>query len=245
MSKQRLYGLLGHPLTHSFSAKYFNEKFKDENLPCTYENFDLTELPDLKTFIESKSNLVGLNVTIPYKMEIIEKLDSVDSEARMIGAVNVIQIRNGRLKGFNTDYIAFMQSVSPLIDPSVTKALILGLGGASKAVKHALKKWNIEYSVVSRKKDKGDLIYEEINSKILGSHNLIINTTPLGTHPNVHELPEIPYELLNKNHVLYDLTYNPESTEFMKQGIKKGCRVKNGYDMLVRQAELSWEIWNQ
>ena len=245
MSDIRLFGLLGHPLSHSFSAKYFNEKFKAENLHCKYENFDLPEIPDLKSFIDSRINLAGLNVTIPYKMDIIEKLDSIDAEANKIGAVNVVQIKNGKLKGFNTDYIAFMQSVSPLINPNNSRALILGFGGASKAVKYALKKWHIPYSVVSRENGKADYTYNNINSEILENHNLIINTTPLGNHPNVNQLPEIPYDLLNKNHVLYDLTYNPEVTEFMKKGIKKGCQVKNGFDMLVRQAELSWEIWNQ
>lgn len=245
MNSTRLYGLIGSALAHSFSAKYFNDKFNTEGLNCKYEIFDLPELPDLNELLASRLNLKGLNVTIPYKREIMKQLHSVQEDAEEIGAVNVIQIINGSLVGYNTDYKAFMENVRPLIDPNDTKALILGSGGASGAVIFALNKMGISCSVVSREKDKADYIYEEVNSEVLNNHNLIVNTTPLGNHPNLNEMPDIPYTALNPQHVLFDLTYNPVITEFMKMGNSAGCKTINGYDMLVRQAELSWEIWNQ
>ncbi len=243
MSKD-LYGLIGHPLSHSFSPDYFKEKFKRIKANAEYRAFDLDPIPSLNNLSSDYPELKGLNVTIPYKTDIIEQLNSIEGEAEKIGAVNVIQFKEGKFKGYNTDYIAFMQSVSPLIDAAHCKALILGTGGASKAIKHALRKWEIEYKVVSRSSDVGDFTYEDLSLEIMEEFNLIINTTPLGNFPEIQEFPPIPYEFLDGHHVLYDLTYNPDVTSFMQKGKSQGCTVKNGYDMLVRQAELSWEIWN-
>ena len=241
------FGLIGHPLTHSFSKAYFNEKFRQEGLDCDYDNYDLEDLSLIK-----QSNLLGFNVTIPYKEAIVPYLDELDEVAAEVGAVNTVKVMpNGRLKGFNTDVIGFEALIphSSFLIPHSTlltphSSLILGTGGASKAVQYVLKKHGIAFHLVSRDTAKGDYTYAQLTSDIIKEHLLIINTTPLGTFPNVTEAPPIPYEAISPNHALIDLIYNPEETLFLKYGRKHGAKILNGLGMLHAQAEASWEIWN-
>ena len=235
----RTFGLIGKSLKHSFSAKYFNEKFFKEEIDGQYINFELNSISEFKTLI-TKQKLSGLNVTIPYKKSIIPFLDKISIEAKEIGAVNTIEFINGELIGHNTDIIGFTQSIFPILE-SRTRALILGNGGSSLAVKLALKKLNIKYKTVNR---NTSLDYSDITRQITDSHSIIINTTPLGTHPNTDDFPKIPYDYINKNHLLFDLIYNPPETKFLKYGKTKGSKIKNGLDMLQIQAEESWNIWN-
>ncbi|ADR22650.1 shikimate 5-dehydrogenase [Marivirga tractuosa] len=240
------FGLIGYPLEHSFSGKYFTDKFEKEQIQdCEYRLFPLE---DIKAFDSLKEqNLAGLNVTIPYKEQIIPYLDELDEHAKAIGAVNVIQFTNGKTKGYNSDYYGFKDSLIDFIPEGLgSKALILGTGGASKAIKQVLKDLSIPFKVVSRK-EGFDFTYEELNSKaeILQEYHLLINTTPLGTFPKVEEKPHIPYHALTQNHYLYDLVYNPAKTAFMKEGGSQGAKVINGLEMLIGQAEKSWEIWNR
>ncbi len=247
----KTYGLIGYPLGHSFSAGYFREKFRKENIrDCEYRNFPLKSVEDVLEIITDYPNLKGLNVTIPYKKLIIPFLDEVYAPAKEIGAVNTVKIdsfpgKPGRiLKGYNTDVHGFLVSVQKVLNPDIQKALILGTGGAYAAVKYALENIGLTVQAVSRKPLAGDLNYPDLNEKILAPHTLIVNTTPLGTYPDVDKAPDIPYDFLNDTHVLYDLVYNPAETLFMKKGKRQGAAVKNGYDMLVGQAEKAWEIWN-
>jgi len=248
----RLFALIGYPLTHSFSKKYFTEKFKREGISnCRYE---LLELPDYKGFpnlIASHHDLVGLNVTIPHKQNIIPFLDELDAaSAARIGAVNTIKIlANGRLKGYNTDYYGFrlsleqwLQSLNVSIEG--LKALVLGNGGAAKAVFAALEDIQISYQIVSRQKTASTISYEDLTKDVIASHHLIINTSPVGTYPKVDECPAIPYEWLSKKHLLYDLVYNPAETLFLKKGKQQNAQTHNGLPMLQLQAEKAWEIWN-
>ena len=236
----RTFGLIGKDLSHSFSKNYFTKKFLSENITdAEYLNFELKNISDFKLLI-NKNNLSGLNVTIPYKESIIPFLDELSEAAKQIGAVNTIQFINNKLTGHNTDYIGFKEAILPLLKKE-NNALILGNGGASKAIQFALNRLNIQYKIVSR---KTSFNYLDISKEITEYHNIIINTTPLGTFPNTEEKPPIPYELLNKNHVLYDLVYNPAETQFLKLGKQKNCQVKNGLEMLKKQAEASWNIWN-
>ncbi|MHA7057787.1 shikimate dehydrogenase family protein [Aquimarina sp. M1] len=239
------YGLLGKNIGYSFSRNYFSDKFKKENLDNEYKNFDIEKIDDLKTIVQD-SDIKGMNVTIPYKEEIIPYLDALDPIAQEIGAVNVIKFENNRrLTGYNSDYYGFTESLKPLLNDTIKKALILGTGGASKAVAFALTKLNIKHTFVSRNPDFGELSYNDLDEDIIRHCKLIINCTPLGTHPEIDNCPDLPYEYLGIHHVLYDLIYNPEETTFMKKGKEKGAITSNGLKMLILQAERSWEIWNQ
>lgn len=241
------FGLLGHPLTHSFSKQYFEDKFRKESIKnCTYELFDIEDILDFN-LIKNTPELTGLNITIPYKESIIKYLDEIDEDAQLIGAVNTIKINPNtkKTKGFNTDYYGFKNSLKPFLQNTHERALILGTGGASKAVLYVLKELNIDCLFVSRTpKNDNEISYEDVNEYVIKHHLLIINTTPLGTYPNIENYPDISYEYLTSNHLLYDLVYNPEETVFLKKGKEKGCLTINGLQMLKLQAENSWEIWN-
>lgn len=242
----KTYGLIGYPLEHSFSGKYFAEKFEKENIQnCEYQLFPIENIQEFVNL--KKQNIAGLNVTIPYKEQVIPYLDELDEHANAIGAVNVIQIKNGKTKGYNSDYYGFKDSLLDFLPKDFnSKALVLGTGGASKAIKQVLVDLSISFNIVSRK-DGFDFTYAELNERpaILDDFHLIINTTPLGTYPNVEEKPDIPYRALNNNHYLYDLVYNPSETAFMKAGQNQGAKTTNGLEMLIGQAEKSWEIWNR
>jgi shikimate dehydrogenase len=243
----RQFGLIGFPLSHSFSKKYFSEKFQLENIEhAQYELFELENLGEFKSWMNSIEGLVGLNVTIPHKQNVIPFLDEMDEKARQIGAVNVIKkIGPDRYKGYNSDYYGFKLSVEKFMaSPLVTKALLLGTGGASKAVKIALEDMGITCTYVSRKSSEGVLSYDMLTKEVMAEHFLIINSTPLGMSPNVDSAPEIPYQYITNQHYLYDLVYNPAQTKFMRLGQEHGAKVVNGYEMLVQQAEKAWEIWN-
>ena len=246
----RVFGLIGFPLSHSFSKKYFTEKFAKEGIDdARYELFEIDKINKLPEVLNSQDNLQGLNVTIPFKQDIFKYLDEVDAYAKEIGAVNVVKINNGKLKGFNSDFYGFKVSLENFLgtntDYSILKALVLGSGGASKAVVEALKALNINYKIISRsKKNANSLTYQEVDIEILSTHQLVINTTPLGMYPKIDSYPDIDYNQLTESHYLYDLVYNPEETAFMKKGKAMGAKVLNGMDMLILQAEKSWEIWN-
>lgn len=245
------YGLIGYPLGHSFSKNYFNQKFESENIDATYLNFEIPNIKDLKTVLKDNPELNGLNVTIPYKEQVINYLDELAPDARQIGAVNVIQIirqPKGKVKlvGHNSDVIGFTQSIDPLLKPHHHKALVLGTGGASKAVFHGLKSLGIEPTYVSRTpKDPSYLTYSQLTPEVMAGHTVIVNTTPLGMYPKTDTCPDIPYELLTTDHLLYDVVYNPAETLFMKRGQAQGATVKNGLEMLLLQAFAAWEIWNR
>ena len=245
----RTFGLIGQSLTHSFSKDYFSKKFQKEGKDeCEYLLFELESIEQLPHLIKSHSNLTGLNVTIPFKEQIIPYLDELDDTALSIGAVNVVKLLpNSKLKGYNTDCPAFRESLLQWIGEDLpNKAIVLGTGGASKAVTVALKDLNIEYQVVSRQKGSVELTYLDLQNKpnVLFSSPLIINTTPVGMYPDVDACPVLPYHLINQDHYLYDLIYNPERTLFLEYGQEQGALVTNGLEMLRIQAELSWEIWN-
>ncbi len=242
------FGLIGYPLTHSFSKKYFSNKFDKEGISnCKYELFPLERIEDLSLLLKQEPNLIGLNVTLPYKEQVLPYLNEIDDSAATIGAVNTIKIKNNQLAGFNTDTFGFEESLNRFIAENdlsgIENALILGSGGASKAVKYVLDRLNISYKLVSRNVKKGDFCYNDLNKSVLSSTQLIINTTPLGTFPNTDSFPDIPYEYLNSSHLLFDLVYNPEKTVFLKKGASRGAYIKNGLEMLVGQAEQSWKIW--
>lgn len=244
------YGLIGYPLTHSFSAQYFNEKFFREGIHDShYELFQIDNINQLLPLIKETKELKGLSVTIPYKQAVIPYLSSMDEIAKEAGAVNTIKIiRKDKffLQGFNTDVFGFEESLKPLLKKHHKKALILGTGGASKAVAFVLKKLGIDFLFVSRNKSNSFVItYDELNTDIIASHLLIINTTPVGMFPHVDEFPAIPYGHLTKRHLLFELVYNPAETMFMKRGIEKGAAVTNGLQMLYLQAEKAWQIWNE
>jgi shikimate dehydrogenase len=240
-----MYGIIGYPLLQTFSPGYFNKKFEAEGIHDTYQKFPLDKIDDLNGVLAMHSDLKGLNVTIPYKQEVIALLDELDDTAQQVGAINTIAIKNGKLKGYNTDTIGFINSLKPLIKPQHSKALILGTGGASKAVAYALKKLNISYLFVSRNKKEGQLSYPDLNEAIIRDHKLIINTTPLGMVPQENACPDIPYSFLSAEHLLYDLIYHPEETLFLQKGKERGAGIKNGYEMLIGQAEAAWKIWQQ
>lgn len=244
----KLYGLIGFPLGHSFSKDFFNKKFISENIDAQYVNFEISQIEEIKNVIGNNKNLCGLNVTIPYKQQIIPFLDEIDDDAKEIGAVNVIKfIRKNDsiiLKGFNSDVIGFTDSIKSLLKPCHTSALILGTGGASKAVKHALLKLGIDVQFVSRKKSEHTIIYEELTKAMIKQHKIIVNTTPLGMYPKVDQAPDIPYRFLTSEHLSIDLIYNPDETLFMKKSKEAGAVVKNGLEMLILQAFASYDIWN-
>lgn len=243
------YGLVGRKLSHSFSQGYFENRFRIQNITdCKYQLFELSAISELPELIKSHSDLVGFNVTIPYKKAILPYLDHLDESAEKVGAVNVVKVEEGRvLKGYNTDYQAFKKSLKNWIgEVMLQSALVLGTGGASKAVTAALNELEIAFRLVSRKPNTDELPYSDLidDPKLFESNQLIINTTPLGMSPNVEGHPDIPYQLLNSTHYLYDLVYNPEITQFLTLGQAQGANIKNGLEMLHLQAELSWEIWN-
>lgn len=241
--QQPTYGLIGHPVSHSFSPDFFNEKFKREKIPAAYRAFDLPDIRQLPALIAQYPELKGLNVTIPHKENVQAYLDDLSADAKAIGAVNCIAIRQGKLTGYNTDWMGFWESLAPLLQPWHRQALILGSGGASKAVQYALKQHGISFQVVSRSKKEGALPYEALDEKLLQSHTLLIQTTPLGMWPDVAAAPPLPYHLLGKNHLLYDLIYTPAETLFLQKGKAAGARIKNGLEMLELQALASWQIW--
>ncbi|WP_420384967.1 shikimate dehydrogenase family protein [Roseivirga sp.] len=243
------FGLIGYPLGHSFSKKYFTHKFEKEQITdCEYELYPLDSIDELPELVKSVKGLKGLNVTIPYKEQVLKFLDEVDPKAESIGAVNCIKIQGKKLIGFNTDYIGFKESLIKFVGPNPMpdKALILGTGGASKAVKAALEDLSIEHQFISRNPAEGQLNYEHLHSEpsLFKTTRLIINTTPLGMAPATESLPDLPYHLLTEQHYLYDLVYNPLETAFMQKGIDAKCWVKNGLEMLYGQAEAAWKIWN-
>jgi shikimate dehydrogenase len=244
----RKFGLIGYPLGHSFSKKYFTEKFFSEQIKgCSYENYPLSDISQITDLIND-NYLEGFNVTIPYKSSVIKFLDKIDPEAEAIGAVNVIKIirtsDKTELRGFNSDFTGIMDTLIPVMNPEIKNALVLGTGGSSKAVCHVLAKLNVNYTLVSREKKSWCLKYSDINSEILVNTPLVINTTPLGMYPETESKPDINYDLLGSRHILFDLVYNPEITTFLKIGKERGCRILSGLKMLHSQAEKSWEIWN-
>ncbi len=246
----KTFGLLGKTLSHSFSKKYFTEKFERDGLnEHVFELFEIPVIEDFPQLIENKSPLAGMNVTIPYKEQVIHYLDRLDSSARSVGAVNVIKfVEDGKLIGYNSDFYGFKQSLINTYDlykmPLPASALILGTGGAAKAVMAALKDLGITFLVVSRDKAKGDLNYQDLDKEVILGSLLIINSSPVGTYPKTEEFPHIPYQFLTSQHLLFDLVYNPEMTTFMKKGETFGAKTKNGLEMLHLQAEKAWEIWN-
>jgi shikimate dehydrogenase len=240
------FGLIGYPLGHSFSKKYFEEKFLKENLHgCVFDLFPIKEIGEFKNLVIHQNNLKGLAVTIPYKETVIPFLDKLSDAAKEIGAVNCIQFKNGKAIGFNTDVIGFENSLLPLLQRQHTKALILGTGGASKAVQYVLQNLNIDFLLVSRTKSNNTISYEDVSEEILQTYQMIINTTPLGMSPNEEGFADIPYQFLTPKHLLYDLIYKPEKTMFLQKGEQQGSVIKNGFEMLILQAEENWKIWNQ
>lgn len=246
MSSASKYGLIGYPLTHSFSQRYFTDKFQREHIKdSVYANFPLENINDFPELLGNNKDLIGLNVTIPHKETVIPFLDGLDPVAEAIGAVNTIKISADGAFGFNTDAYGFETSMKPFLKAHHTRALILGTGGASKAVAYVLKNIGLDILYASRNpKAENELGYDQINEHVLDACKLIVNTTPLGTYPNIEGRPQLPYELLTNEHFLYDLVYNPEKTKFLELGEQSGAAIKNGYDMLAHQAEKAWKIWN-
>ena len=244
----RLFGLIGYPLGHSFSASFFNEKFDKEGIKALYKNFPLKRIEDFTDLLENESQLTGLNVTVPYKQAIIPYLDSLSSTASVIQAVNTISLRKEKgkvlLEGDNTDVIGFRRSLEQHLKAQHNSALVLGTGGSSKAVHYVLDELGIPFLKVSRSAGEGQITYGDLDSKMVSDRTLIINTTPLGMYPDVFTFPGIPYETITPDHLLFDLVYNPETTAFMEKGMASGAVCVNGYDMLIYQALASWEIWN-
>ena len=242
------YGLIGYPLGHSFSISYFNQKFADEGLDAVYENFEIPTIDALTEVVETNPNLRGLNVTIPYKEKVMPFLDVVSPEARAIGAVNVIKVEHEGnetvLKGYNSDVIGFTRSIEPMLEKHHKKALILGTGGASKAIQYGLKSLGLESVFVSRYDRPDTIQYKEITPEIIKEYNVIVNCTPCGMYPHTEECPDLPYEAMDDRTILYDLIYNPDETLFMKNGEKYGATTKNGLEMLLLQAFASWDFWH-
>lgn len=243
------YGLIGFPLGHSFSRGFFNDKFQGEKIDAEYLNFEIPSIEQFPDIIVSNPELKGLNVTIPYKLKVMDYLNEVSPEARAIGAVNVVRIerhnKKVKLIGYNSDVIGFTESIEPLLRPHHKKALILGTGGASKAINYGLKKLGLETVFVSRTQRDGCITYEDITPEVLKEYEVIVNCSPKGMYPHTDECPDIPYEALTYNNLLYDLVYNPEETLFMKKGKQNGAIVKNGLEMLILQAIASWDFWNK
>jgi len=240
------YGLIGKTLKHSFSKNYFTNKFEKENITAQYKNFELEEIDQFHNIFESYQNIKGLNVTIPYKEAVIPFLDTVTIAANLVGAVNTIKINEaGKTSGHNTDVVGFQHSLEPLLTKHHTKALVLGTGGASKAVQFVLNQLDINVQLVSRYANSRQIAYEEVSAELLNQHKLIVNTTPLGMFPFEDDMPDLPYEGITENHLLFDLIYNPEETMFLSVGKELGAQIKNGYEMLELQAEASWKIWNE
>ncbi|MBM1108189.1 shikimate dehydrogenase [Aurantibacter crassamenti] len=244
MEKSR-FGLIGKNISYSFSRGYFAEKFEKLNLENhSYENFDLQSIEEFNGLLDANSAIKGFNVTIPYKQEIIPYLNKIDETALQIGAVNTIKITKNNLIGYNTDVIGFQKSIETYLKPHHKRALILGTGGASKAVAYVFESLEIDFLFVSRKPGKNQISYADLNPKIMEDHTVIINCTPLGTHPEIDKRPDILYDFLSDKHLLFDLIYNPPKTSFLEAGEAKGATIVNGLKMLELQAEASWEIWN-
>lgn len=238
------YGLIGFPLGHSFSRGFFTEKFAREGIDAEYVNFEIPDASMLLDVIRDNPELRGLNVTLPHKQAVIPLLDELSDEAKEIGAVNVIRVRDGKLKGFNSDIIGFTESIKPLLQPWHKKALILGTGGASRAIRVGLTRLGIEWTYVSRTPREGMLTYSDLTADVMQQYMVIVNCSPVGMFPKTGEAPNIPYELLTPKHLLYDLVYNPEETLFMQKGRAQDAIVKNGLEMLHLQAIASWEFWH-
>lgn len=242
------YGLIGYPLGHSFSVNYFNQKFADEGINAKYINFEIPTIDHIIEVVSSNPELKGLNVTIPYKERVIEFLDQLSPEARAIGAVNVIRVTHDggkiHMKGFNSDVIGFTQSIEPMLENYHKKALVLGTGGASKAICYGLKSLGLETVCVSRYERPETICYKDITPEVVQEYNVIVNCTPVGMFPKTDQCPKLPYEALTDRNILYDLIYNPNETLFMKKGAERGAQVKNGLEMLLLQAFASWEMWN-
>jgi shikimate dehydrogenase len=243
------FGLIGYPLSHSFSKKFFTQKFESEGIQdCEYELYPIETIDSLSLLLSDNPDLEGLNVTIPYKLEVLPLLNEIDEAAQAIGAVNCIKITgkgpNAKLKGYNTDAYGFEESLKPLLEPGHQKALILGDGGAAKAVKYVLNKLGIPFVIVTRSPTDTSILYEEVTEEILSTHTIIINTTPLGMSPNVISSPDLPYHYITAQHLVYDLVYNPEETAFLNKAKVQDAKIKNGLEMLYLQAERSWYLWN-
>ena len=243
----KVYGLIGYPLGHSFSKKYFTEKFEREGIEdCMFEAFPIPSIDGFPALLKANPDLKGVCVTIPYKEQVLKYIDELSEEVKAIGATNSILIRDNTLIAYNTDIAGFRQSFQKLLQPHHTKALVLGTGGASKAVQYVLHQLGIGYLIVSRNisTDAGFIRYEDINEALVNEYSVIINCTPVGMWPNENSCPDIPYELINSSHYLYDLVYKPDETLFLQKGKNKGAVIQNGYEMLLIQAEESWRIWN-
>lgn len=242
------YGLIGFPLGHSFSKSFFNEKFQNEGIDAEYINFEIKGIDELPEVLATNPELRGLNVTIPYKEKVLSFLDYISVEARAIGAVNVIRVDHKGddvvLKGYNSDVIGFTKSIEPLLETFHRKALILGTGGASKAINYGLKSLGLETVLVSRFERPGTIQYKDITPDVVKEYNVIVNCTPSGMFPHYDECPDLPYEALDNHNLLYDLIYNPDETLFMKKGRELGAQTKNGLEMLLLQAFASWDFWN-
>ena len=246
------YGLIGYPLGHSFSRKFFTEKFAKEGIDALYLDFEIPSIEEFPEIIKNNPTLRGLNVTIPYKQQVMQYLDDISEEAKAIGAVNVVKCQLStvncqlHLTGYNSDVIGFVESIKPLLKPHHKKALILGTGGASKAIRYGLeKKLGMKTLFVSRSAREGMITYEEVTAEVLKEYEVIVNCSPVGMYPHVDECPALPYEAMNENNLLYDLVYNPLETLFMKKGAEQGATVKNGLEMLHLQAIASWEFWEK
>ncbi|MGN0232854.1 MAG: shikimate dehydrogenase family protein [Bacteroidaceae bacterium] len=239
------YGIIGFPLGHSFSRDYFTRKFQKEQIDAEYINFEIPSADLLPEIVRSNPELKGLNVTLPYKEAVIPMLDDMSDEAREIGAVNVIQVRDGRLKGFNSDIIGFMDSMRPLLKPWHRHALILGTGGASCAIRVGLQRLGLDWTHVSRTSAPDRLTYADLTEDVMSRCQVIVNCSPVGMFPHVDSCPDIPYHLLSCRHLLYDLVYNPQTPLFLKRGAERGAVVKNGLEMLHLQALASWEFWHE
>jgi len=240
------FGLVGKNIGYSFSKNYFTERFRNDNvLDNSYDNFDIQDISEFPKIIEDNPDLAGLNVTIPYKEIVIPYLDSLSKKATQIGAINVIRFKKGKLKGYNSDYYGFKKSLQPLLKPHHKKALILGTGGASKAIAFALDELDILYTFVSREAKENTIDYNRINATTFDNYQIIINCTPLGTSPNTAAFPPLPYEFFTENHIAFDLIYNPQETQFLSKAKANGATIKNGMEMLILQAEKAWKIWNK
>ncbi|MBS1651617.1 MAG: shikimate dehydrogenase [Bacteroidetes bacterium] len=243
----RKFGLVGKKLNHSFSKIFFDKKFKTQNIrDCAYQNFEISEIKHIKNIFNIEG-LVGVNITNPYKEDVMQYIDALSSEAKEIGAVNCIKIEQKKIIGFNTDCFGFATSIKPFLEPQHSRALLLGSGGAAKAVAYALKQIGLDvYFVTSKQEKKNNTVfyYSELNDVIMKSFLLIVNCTPLGLFPDVNSVPNIPFNYINQSHLCYDLNYNPEETSFLKKSKENGATIINGYSMLKLQAEKSWEIWN-
>ena len=242
-----LYGLIGYPLGHSFSKKYFTDKFEKEGLTdCSFEAFPIPSIDEFPALLKNNPSLKGLSVTIPYKEQVLKFITEFSDEVKYIGAANSIKVSGDKLIAYNTDIAGFQQSFTRQLKPNHTKALILGTGGASKAIQYVLQKLNIDFLVVTRNEElkPGFINYKMIDEKIIQDFTVIINCSPVGTFPDINSCPDIPYHLITANHYLFDLVYNPLKTLFLQKGEERKASIQNGYDMLVIQAEESWRIWN-